>query len=276
MGQNARADSVVNVVIDVGDAVGELDELALGGGGHRVSRMVDDGIPHLPAEVEAAAVLFQLLHHPQALAVVGEALIVTAGQRVLSCVAEGGVAEIVSQGGGLGEVFVQPKGAGHGAGDLGDLQGMGQAGAVVIPRGGEEHLGLVHEAAEGLAMDDAVAVALELAPQGARLHGALPSAGGGGSGSHGGQKQGLPLVHPLVEVHIHVFLPFCRPVGVAFFFPSIIYANVLRFTFIFCGNLRFLWEIFLFWAGSRGFLPFKRPQTRNSRSARHISRIGGL
>jgi hypothetical protein len=128
---------------------------------------------------------------------------------------------------------------------------MGQAGAVVIPRGGEEHLGLVHEAAEGLAMDDAVAVALELAPQGARLHGMLPSAGGGGSGSHGGQKQGLPLVHPLVEIHIHVFLPFCRPVGVAFFFPSIIYANVLRFTFIFCGNLRFLWEIFLFWGQYR-------------------------
>jgi hypothetical protein len=47
-----------------------------------------------------------------------------------------------------------------------------------------------------------------------------------------------------VEVHIHVFLPFCRPVGVAFFFPSIIYANVLRFTFIFCGNLRNCWENF--------------------------------
>ena len=148
----------------------------------------------------------------------GEVGIVATGQGVLARVAEGGVAEIVAQGGGLGEILIEAQGAGHGAGDLGDLQGMGQAGAVVIPRGGEEHLGLIHEAAEGLTVDDAVTVALELAPHGARLHGILPSAGGGGSGGDGGEEQGFPLVHPFVEVHVHVVLPFCDPLGSRFSF----------------------------------------------------------
>ena len=79
-------------------------------------------------------------------------------------------------------------------------------------------MSLVHEAAEGLAMDDAVAVALELAPHGAGLHGMLPPAGGGGSGGDGGQKQVFPLVHPFVEVRVHVVLPFCDPLGPRFSF----------------------------------------------------------
>jgi hypothetical protein len=80
----------------------------------------------------------------------------------LAGMAEGGVAEIVGEGDGLGEVLIEREGAGDGAGDGGDLDGMGEAGAEVIAGAAEEDLGLVLEAAEGAGMDDARAVALVL------------------------------------------------------------------------------------------------------------------
>ena len=61
------------------------------------------------------------LHHP--------------GQRPLPGVAEGGVSQVVGQGGGLGEVLVESQPPGHGPGDAGHLQRMGHPGAVVIPLG---------------------------------------------------------------------------------------------------------------------------------------------
>ena len=59
------------------------------------------------------------------------------------------------------------QGAGDAAGDGGDFDGVGQAGAQMIAGAVEEDLGLVFQAAEGAGMDDAVAVALVFgAPQG--------------------------------------------------------------------------------------------------------------
>ena len=54
-------------------------------------------------------------------------------QGPLSGVAKGGVAQVVAQGDGLGQVLVQPQGPRDGPGDAGDLQGVGHAGAVVVP-----------------------------------------------------------------------------------------------------------------------------------------------
>ena len=68
---------------------------------------------------------------------------------------------------GLHEVFVEVQGSGYGAAYLGDLQGMGEAGDIVIAEGGDEDLGLVLKPAEGLGMNDSVAVALEVGAQGA-------------------------------------------------------------------------------------------------------------
>ena len=67
------------------------------------------------------------------------------------------------QGEGLGEILVEAERAGERAGDLADLDRMGEPGAVVVALVEDEDLGLVLEAAEGARMDDAVAVALELA-----------------------------------------------------------------------------------------------------------------
>ena len=81
--------------------------------------------------------------------------------------AKGRVPEIVAQGDGLGQVLVEPQADRHGAGDLRDLQHMGQSGAVMIAGRGEKDLGLVLEPAKGLGVDDTVAVTLEHGPQAA-------------------------------------------------------------------------------------------------------------
>ncbi len=75
--------------------------------------------------------------------------------------AEGGVAEVVRQADRLDQVFVGAQRPGDGAADLGHLQGVGEAGAEVIPLVVDEHLGLVFQPAEGGGMQNPVAVALE-------------------------------------------------------------------------------------------------------------------
>ena len=82
-------------------------------------------------------------------------------ERALAGMAERRMAEIVGERQRLGEVLVEPERAGERAGDLGDLEGVGQPGAEVVALVKDEDLGLVREPAEGGRMDDAVAVAPE-------------------------------------------------------------------------------------------------------------------
>ena len=63
---------VVDVVVDVGDAVGEADDLPLQGGRQRVAGVMADAVAHLPGEVEPPAVVLHHLDHPGALLVVRE------------------------------------------------------------------------------------------------------------------------------------------------------------------------------------------------------------
>jgi len=84
--------------------------------------------------------------------------------------AEGGVADVMGEGDGFDEVFIQAEGAADGAGDLGDFEGVGEAGSVVIA-GGDEDLGFVLEPAEGFAVEDAVPVALEAGSDGVGIDG---------------------------------------------------------------------------------------------------------
>jgi hypothetical protein len=92
---------------------------------------------------------------------------------ILAGVAEGGVAQVVGQGDALDQVLVEAEGARDRAGDLGHLDGVGEAGAVVVPLVVDEDLGLVLEPPEGGRVDQPVAVALESAPVlglGLRMH----------------------------------------------------------------------------------------------------------
>ena len=128
---------------------------------------------------------FQLLDDAQALLGVAEALRHKLRQRLLARVAEGRVADVVRQSGRLGEVLVQVQAAGDRAGDLGDLQRVREAGDEVIADGRDEHLRLVLEAPERLAVEDPVAVPLELGAHGRRR---LPGSRGRGSRSFARRK----------------------------------------------------------------------------------------
>ena len=89
-------------------------------------------------------------------------------ERALAGMAERRMAEVVAERGGLGEILVEAERAGDRARHLGHFQGVGQAGAEMVALVEDEHLGLVGEPPERRRMDDAVAVAAEIAPRRAR------------------------------------------------------------------------------------------------------------
>ena len=124
-----------------------------------------DAVPDLEGQVEPLAVVLELLDDAQALVGVVEAVGQELAQRLLAGVAERGVAEVVAQGDGLGQVLVEAEGLGDRPGDLGDLEAVRQPRPVVVAERREEDLGLVLEAAEGLRVDDPVPVALEVGPE---------------------------------------------------------------------------------------------------------------
>ena len=81
-------------------------------------------------------------------------------QHGLALVAEGGMAEIMGQRDGLGQVVVEFERGGDVAGDGGDFDGVGQPGAQVVAGAVEKDLGLVFQTAKRAGVDHAVAVAL--------------------------------------------------------------------------------------------------------------------
>jgi hypothetical protein len=120
--------------------------------------VVENAVPDLPGQVETAPVPFQVIHHSQALLVVAEGPAEEGRQGFLAQMAEGRVAQIVSQSDGFGQVLVQPQGPGGGPSDLGHLERVGEPNAVMVALGRDEDLRLVLEATKRLRVDDAVAV----------------------------------------------------------------------------------------------------------------------
>ena len=96
-------------------------------------------------------------------------------QGVLAGVPAGAVPAVVAEGDGLGEGDVEAERPGHRRGDLGDLEGVGEPGALVVV-GEHEHLRLAGQAAERRGVEDAVAVALEARPPRVGLLGPGPLA----------------------------------------------------------------------------------------------------
>ncbi len=179
--EQAGLDAVVEVGGEVGDLVGEVDDLGFEWGalaekvggefgvliGGVVAGVLDDALADAEGEVEAAmggVALLEVLDDAEGVEVVVEAAAVALEalvQGALAGVAEGRVADVVDEGEGLGEVFVEAERAGDGAGDLGDLDGVGEAAAEVVGGAAGEDLGLAGEAAEGARLHDAFAVALK-------------------------------------------------------------------------------------------------------------------
>ena len=128
--------------------------------------MLGKPFERFPAEVEPVETRvgrFEPGHQADAVGVVVEPAGVRHRtlQRILAGMAERRVAEVVGEAQGLGEVLVEAERAGDRPADLRDFDAVGQADAEMIAVGGDEHLRLVAQAAEGDGMDDPVAVALE-------------------------------------------------------------------------------------------------------------------
>jgi len=143
-----------------------------------------------------SAVVLQHLHHPQRLLVVAEtaAQLAQGGvQRLLAGVPERRVAQIVAQRHRLGQVLVQAQGPGHAAGDARHLQRMREPGAEVVATRRDEHLRLVLQPPERLAVHDPVAVALKRRAQRAVLVGLGQRPPTGVVGAHGERRQRLLL-----------------------------------------------------------------------------------
>ncbi len=159
--QNARADGVIDVMVNVGNPVRLGHHHAFQAGGLEGAGVVDDAIAHFPGQVEAIASL-QLVHHAQALHVVLEAARGQLVQCALPDVAKGCVAKVMRQGDGFGQVFVQKQAPGDGARHLGHFQGVRQPGAVMVSLRRQKNLCLELQATKPLGMDDTVPVTLKL------------------------------------------------------------------------------------------------------------------
>ena len=110
--EDPRPQRVVDVVIDVGDAVDELDDPALQRGRLVAAGVVDDPVPHLVREVEAVAVALESVDDAQGVDVVLEAPATAVPQcgveRLLAGVAERGVSEVMPEADRLGQILVEP------------------------------------------------------------------------------------------------------------------------------------------------------------------------
>jgi len=69
-------------------------------------------------------------------------------ERILARMAERRVAEVMAERDGLGQIGVEAEGPRQSAGELRDLDGVGQAGAEMVALVVNEHLRLVGEATE--------------------------------------------------------------------------------------------------------------------------------
>src|SRR6202035_5442552 len=86
---------------------------------------------------------------------------------VLADMAERRVAAAVAEPESLHQILSQPQRSGHRPRDLGALERVGHAGLVVVSAWGDEHLGLVLQTPERLAVHDPITVALERRAQSA-------------------------------------------------------------------------------------------------------------
>ena len=70
------------------------------------------------------------------------------GQHLFAGMSERRMTQVVSQGDGLRQIFIERQRPGDGAADRRDLDGMGQARPQMIARAVQEHLGLVFKPAK--------------------------------------------------------------------------------------------------------------------------------
>ncbi len=180
-GEQTGHEGVVEIGGVVGDFVGQIDELGferrplagkvgveLGNfAGLEIARMLGNAFAHFEGQVqagEAGVALLEFFDDAQGVNIVievGAEAGHLAVEFLLAGMGEGRMADVVRQRQGFGEIFVETQDRGHGAGNLGNLDGVGEAVAEMVGKAGREDLRLGFQPAESAGMNDAVAIALE-------------------------------------------------------------------------------------------------------------------
>src|SRR4051794_16165708 len=194
---------VVDVVVDVRDAIDDADDFSLER--VRLDRpgVFENSVTHLQGEVEPASFALETFDDAEGMLVVAETTRPTFAQqlieRVLACMPERRMAEVVAEADRLDEILIESQGARDPACDPRRLESVRQPRAEVVSFGVDENLRLVAEAAERLRMDDPVAVALEWSAQLALLFDVGAAARLVGANGERGQPPILVLAHQSFE-----------------------------------------------------------------------------
>ena len=126
LGEDPRAHRIVDVVVDVGDPVDEPHHAPLERRGLLRPGVVEDPVAHRLGQVQPLPVTLEHVHHPQRVAIVLEPprppLAQRSVERLLADVAEGRMAQVVSEPDRLGQVLVQPQRPRHRACDAASLE----------------------------------------------------------------------------------------------------------------------------------------------------------
>ncbi len=128
------------------------------------------GFPGQIQPIEGRIAAFELGDDSQRLGIVVEAAVRRHElvEDLLARVAERRVAKIMRERKRFGEIVIEAERPGQRTRDLTDFERMGEPGAEMIALMRDEDLGLMGQPAEGRAMDDTVAIALEFRARGRR------------------------------------------------------------------------------------------------------------
>ncbi len=107
--------------------------------------------------------MFKLGHDTQRLRIMIEAAIGFHPliQRIFAGMPKRRVTKVMHECYGFGEIFIKPQSARQSTGNLRHFNRVGQAGSIMIPLMGDEHLCLMLETAKSGGMDDSIAIPLE-------------------------------------------------------------------------------------------------------------------
>jgi hypothetical protein len=179
--EQARLHPVVEICGEIGNLVGEIDQLRLqrrplvqqifGKLGMVfdavVTRVLDDAFTNTEGQVQPAmrgVTLLEVLDDTQRVEVVVEATPMTLEAPIegaLTSMPKRWMADVVNQRKRLRQIFIQTERGGNGSGDLRNLDGVGQAAAKVIGGAAGKYLRLAREAPEGTGLHNAFAIPLK-------------------------------------------------------------------------------------------------------------------
>ena len=173
LADNARAYRIVNIVVDIGNAVGKVDNAAFRRTRLAPAGMADNAVAHLARKVQ----ILEHIHNAQTLLVVPKTERTNLIERRLSGVTERRVPEIMSERDRFGQILIESKRPRDCPRNLRDLERVRQPSTVVVALRRDKYLRLVAQPPERLRVDNAVAVALKAGAVRTRLHRAQPACG---------------------------------------------------------------------------------------------------